>query len=69
MKANPFTLQFSIEPNQFINRLSPTEKILDTFRAEQTWYQVPLRKCYECYKDKKPPCVFQQSGKDSFLVF
>ena len=34
MKANPFTLQFGIEPNQFINRLSPTEKILDTFRAE-----------------------------------
>ena len=34
MKNNPFTLQFGIEPNQYINRLSPTDKILDTFRAE-----------------------------------
>lgn len=34
MKGNPFTLQFGIEPNQFINRLSPTEHILNTFQAE-----------------------------------
>ena len=34
MKSNPFTLQFGIEPNQYINRLSPMDKILDTFRSE-----------------------------------
>lgn len=34
MKTNPFTLQFGIEPNQYINRLSPTDTILETFLSE-----------------------------------
>ena len=24
---------------------------------ERTWYQVPLRKCYECYKEKTTLCI------------
>ena len=58
-KTNPFSLTIGKQPHRLVL---------------QTWYRVPLRKCYECYKDKNHPVYFNRVGRthscssDSFLT-